>query len=76
RPNRDFCYGTTHEEPIVDMAIDTIKSYKQLPLNLYQIQTKFRYEIRPRFGVMRAREFIMIVAYSFHVTSQCLRNTY
>ncbi|BCL52366.1 proline--tRNA ligase [Francisella tularensis subsp. holarctica FSC022] len=76
RHNRDFCYGPTHEEPIVDMARDTIKSYKQLPLNLYQIQTKFRDEIRPRFGVMRAREFIMKDAYSFHENSQCLRNTY
>ncbi|WP_150464547.1 proline--tRNA ligase [Francisella sp. XLW-1] len=76
RHERDFCYGPTHEEPIVDMARDTIKSYKQLPLNLYQIQTKFRDEIRPRFGVMRAREFIMKDAYSFHENSECLHNTY
>ncbi|GAB4222891.1 MAG: proline--tRNA ligase [Francisella sp.] len=76
RHNRNFCYGPTHEEPIVDMARDIIKSYKQLPLNLYQIQTKFRDEIRPRFGVMRAREFIMKDAYSFHENAQCLRNTY
>ena len=76
RHGRDFCYGPTHEEPIVDMARDTIKSYKQLPLNLYQIQTKFRDEIRPRFGVMRAREFIMKDAYSFHENTGCLQNTY
>ncbi|QIW10606.1 proline--tRNA ligase [Francisella sp. LA112445] len=76
RHDRDFCYGPTHEEPIVDMARDTIKSYKQLPLNLYQIQTKFRDEIRPRFGVMRAREFIMKDSYSFHENSECLNNTY
>jgi prolyl-tRNA synthetase len=76
RHGRDFCYGPTHEEPIVDMARDTIKSYKQLPLNLYQIQTKFRDEIRPRFGVMRAREFIMKDAYSFHENIECLHNTY
>lgn len=76
RNDRDFCYGPTHEEPIVDMARDTIKSYKQLPLNLYQIQTKFRDEIRPRFGVMRSREFIMKDAYSFHENMECLHNTY
>ena len=76
RHGRDFCYGPTHEEPIVDMARDTIKSYKQLPLNIYQIQTKFRDEIRPRFGVMRAREFIMKDAYSFHENAECLHNTY
>ncbi|MED7818521.1 MULTISPECIES: proline--tRNA ligase [unclassified Francisella] len=76
RHERDFCYGPTHEEPIVDMARDTIKSYKQLPLNLYQIQTKFRDEIRPRFGVMRAREFIMKDSYSFHENIDCLHNTY
>lgn len=76
RHSRDFCYGPTHEEPIVDMARDTIKSYKQLPLNLYQIQTKFRDEIRPRFGVMRAREFIMKDSYSFHENIDCLHNTY
>ncbi|BCD90350.1 proline--tRNA ligase [Francisella halioticida] len=76
RHGRDFCYGPTHEEPIVDMARDTIKSYKQLPLNLYQIQTKFRDEIRPRFGVMRAREFIMKDSYSFHENSKCLNSTY
>lgn len=76
RHDRDFCYGPTHEEPIVDMARDTIKSYKQLPLNLYQIQTKFRDEIRPRFGVMRAREFIMKDAYSFHENEECLHKSY
>ena len=76
RHGRDFCYGPTHEEPIVDMARATIKSYRQLPLNLYQIQTKFRDETRPRFGVMRAREFIMKDAYSFHANAECLHNTY
>ncbi len=76
RHGRHFCYGPTHEEPIIDMARATIKSYKQLPLNLYQIQTKFRDEIRPRFGVMRAREFIMKDAYSFHENMDCLHNTY
>ncbi len=76
RHNRDFCYGPTHEEPIVDIARKEIKSYKQLPLNLYQIQTKFRDEIRPRFGVMRAREFIMKDAYSFHNSYKCLEETY
>ncbi|WP_395946489.1 proline--tRNA ligase [Caedibacter taeniospiralis] len=76
RHHRDFCYGPTHEEPIVDIARKEIKSYKQLPLNLYQIQTKFRDEIRPRFGVMRAREFIMKDAYSFHSSYECLEETY
>ena len=76
RHNRDFYYGPTHEEPIVDIARKEIKSYKQLPLNLYQIQTKFRDEIRPRFGAMRAREFIMKDAYSFHSNDECLENTY
>ena len=76
RHGRDFCYGPTHEEPIVDMIRDTVNSYKQLPLNLYQIQTKFRDEIRPRFGVMRSREFIMKDAYSFHETDDCLHSTY
>lgn len=76
RHHRDFCYGPTHEEPIVDIARKEIKSYKQLPINLYQIQTKFRDEIRPRFGVMRAREFIMKDAYSFHATQACLEKTY
>ncbi len=76
RHGRDFYYGPSHEEPIVDMVRDTVKSYKQLPLNLYQIQTKFRDEIRPRFGVMRSREFIMKDAYSFHENVDCLHNTY
>ena len=76
RHKRDFCYGPTHEEVITDIARKEIRSYKQLPLNLYQIQTKFRDEIRPRFGVMRSREFIMKDAYSFHETNQCLNHTY
>ncbi len=76
RHNREFCFGPTHEEPIVAMARKEINSYKQLPLNLYQIQTKFRDEIRPRFGVMRAREFIMKDAYSFHANSESLNQTY
>jgi prolyl-tRNA synthetase len=66
RHQRDFCFGPTHEEVITDVARREIKSYRQLPLNFYQIQTKFRDEIRPRFGVMRAREFLMKDAYSFH----------
>lgn len=76
RHQREFCYGPTHEEVITDIARREIRSYKQLPLNYYQIQTKFRDEIRPRFGVMRAREFIMKDAYSFHETQECLENTY
>ena len=76
RHQREFCYGPTHEEVITDIARREIRSYKQLPLNFYQIQTKFRDEIRPRFGVMRAREFIMKDAYSFHENQQCLENTY
>jgi prolyl-tRNA synthetase len=66
RHERDFCFGPTHEEVITDIARKDIRSYRQLPVNFYQIQTKFRDEIRPRFGVMRAREFIMKDAYSFH----------
>ena len=66
RHDRDFCFGPTHEEVITDIARRELKSYRQLPINFYQIQTKFRDEIRPRFGVMRAREFIMKDAYSFH----------
>jgi prolyl-tRNA synthetase len=66
RHERDFCFGPTHEEVITDIARKEIRSYRQLPLNFYQIQTKFRDEIRPRFGVMRAREFLMKDAYSFH----------
>jgi prolyl-tRNA synthetase len=76
RHDRDFCFGPTHEETIVALARQELKSYKQLPLNLYQIQTKFRDETRPRFGVMRAREFCMKDAYSFHLTSDCLQKTY
>ncbi|EUJ09687.1 prolyl-tRNA synthetase [Methylophilaceae bacterium 11] len=76
RHERDFCFGPTHEEVITDIARKEINSYKQLPLNFYQIQTKFRDEIRPRFGVMRAREFLMKDAYSFHTSYDCLQNTY
>ena len=76
RHERDFCYGPTHEEVIVDYARQELKSYKQLPVNYYQIQLKFRDEIRPRFGVMRAREFIMKDAYSFHADQASLDETY
>lgn len=76
RHNRDFCVGPTHEEVITDMIRREIKSYKQLPANFYQIQTKFRDEIRPRFGVMRSREFIMKDAYSFHSNRESLQTTY
>ena len=76
RYQRDFCFGPTHEEVITDIARREIKSYRQLPLTLYQIQTKFRDEIRPRFGVMRAREFVMKDAYSFHVDDAGLEETY
>lgn len=76
RHERDFCFGPTHEEVITDIARKEIKSYKQLPLNFYQIQTKFRDEIRPRFGVMRAREFVMKDAYSFHTSLESLEQTY
>jgi len=76
RAGRDFCFGPTHEEVITDFARKEIKSYKQLPITYYQIQTKFRDEIRPRFGVMRAREFLMKDAYSFHLSSDCLKETY
>ena len=76
RHQRDFCFGPTHEEVITDIARREIKSYRQLPLNLYQIQTKFRDEIRPRFGVMRAREFVMKDAYSFHADVASLEQTY
>ena len=76
RHNRDFCIGPTHEEVITDLARNNISSYRQLPLNLYQIQTKFRDETRPRFGVMRAREFIMKDAYSFHTSEESLQETY
>ncbi len=76
RHERDFCFGPTHEEVITDIARKEIRSYRQLPLNFYQIQTKFRDEIRPRFGVMRAREFMMKDAYSFHVNYQDLEREY
>ncbi|SFM58886.1 prolyl-tRNA synthetase [Ectothiorhodospira mobilis] len=76
RHERDFCFGPTHEEVITDLVRREINSYRQLPLNLYQIQTKFRDEIRPRFGVMRAREFIMKDAYSFHADAESLQHTY
>jgi prolyl-tRNA synthetase len=76
RHQRDFCFGPTHEEVITDVARREIKSYRQLPVNFYQIQMKFRDEIRPRFGVMRAREFLMKDAYSFHASKDSLAETY
>ena len=76
RKDADFCYGPTHEEVITDFARNELRSYKQLPINFYQIQTKFRDEIRPRFGVMRAREFLMKDAYSFHMTPECMAREY
>lgn len=76
RHNRDFVLGPTHEEVITDLVRREVTSYKQLPLNLFQIQTKFRDERRPRFGVMRAREFLMKDAYSFHLSQECLQKTY
>jgi prolyl-tRNA synthetase len=76
RHDRDFCAGPTHEEVITDLMRNELNSYKQLPINLYQIQTKFRDEIRPRFGLMRGREFIMKDAYSFHADQPSLQVTY
>jgi len=76
RHEREFCYGPTHEEVITDLARQELRSYKQLPVTFYQIQTKFRDEIRPRFGVMRAREFLMKDAYSFHLDKTSLQKTY
>ncbi|SEI65560.1 prolyl-tRNA synthetase [Allopseudospirillum japonicum] len=76
RHERDFCVGPTHEEVITDLIRKEVRSYRQLPANFYQIQTKFRDEIRPRFGVMRAREFIMKDAYSFHLDEASLKQTY
>ncbi len=76
RHQRDFCFGPTHEEVISDVVRREVKSYRQLPLNFYQIQTKFRDEIRPRFGVMRGREFVMKDAYSFHTSYDDLQATY
>ena len=76
RHQRDFCVGPTHEEVITDLMRNELNSYKQLPINLYQIQTKFRDEIRPRFGLMRGREFVMKDAYSFHLNQASLQETY
>ncbi len=76
RKKAEYCYGPTHEEVVTDFARNQLQSYKQLPINFYQIQTKFRDEIRPRFGVMRAREFVMKDAYSFHLTHECLEREY
>lgn len=76
RHQREFCFGPTHEEIITDLARNELRSYKQLPANYYQIQTKFRDEIRPRFGVMRSREFLMKDAYSFHMDQESLQQTY
>lgn len=76
RHNRDFVLGPTHEEVVTALVRNEVSSYKQLPLNLYQIQTKFRDEVRPRFGIMRGREFLMKDAYSFHLDQDCLQSTY
>lgn len=76
RHNRDFCIGPTHEEVVTDLARNELNSYRQLPITFYQVQTKFRDETRPRFGVMRSREFIMKDAYSFHETEESLNETY
>ncbi|MBN4079251.1 proline--tRNA ligase [Beggiatoa alba] len=76
RHNREFCFGPTHEEVITDLCRRELRSYKQLPATFYQIQTKFRDETRPRFGIMRAREFLMKDAYSFHATQDSLQQTY
>jgi prolyl-tRNA synthetase len=76
RQSRDFVLGPTHEEVITSLVKNEVNSYKQLPLNLYQVQTKFRDEIRPRFGIMRSREFTMKDAYSFHLDQSCLETTY
>jgi len=76
RHEREYCFGPTHEEVVTDIARRELKSHKQLPINLYQIQTKFRDEIRPRFGVMRAREFLMKDAYSFHLDQDSLEQGY
>ncbi len=76
RHDREFCYGPTHEEVITDLVRKEVKSYKQLPLTFYQIQTKFRDEVRPRFGIMRGREFMMKDAYSFHPDEESVNKTY
>ena len=76
RHNREFCLGPTHEEIITDIIRNEVRSYKQLPANFYQVQNKFRDEVRPRFGVMRSREFLMKDAYTFHLDDACLKSTY
>ncbi|MBD5771784.1 proline--tRNA ligase [Marinomonas colpomeniae] len=76
RHGREYCLGPTHEEVITDLARNELTSYKQLPMNFFQIQTKFRDEVRPRFGVMRSREFCMKDAYSFHINEESLQETY
>ena len=76
RHDREFCYGPTHEEIITDIVRKEVKSYKKLPLILYQIQTKFRDEVRPRYGIMRGREFMMKDAYSFHADDESAKDTY
>lgn len=76
RHERDFCFGPTHEEVITDLARNELRSHRQLPVNYYQIQTKFRDETRPRFGILRAREFLMKDAYSFHIDQESLEETY
>ncbi len=76
RHEREYCFGPTFEEVITDLIRKEVSSYKQLPINLFQISTKFRDEIRPRFGVMRAREFVMKDSYSFHNNEECLNNAY
>ena len=76
RHDRDFCLGPTHEEVITDVIRSTVKSYKELPLNIYQIQTKFRDEVRPRYGIMRGREFLMKDSYSFNIDEDSLQETY
>src|SRR5499427_191108 len=76
RYERDFCFGPTHEEVVTDIVRREVRSYRELPLNLYQIQVKFRDELRPRFGLMRGREFIMKDAYSFHASEEDLQREY
>jgi prolyl-tRNA synthetase len=76
RHERDFCLGPTHEEIVTDLVRSAVRSYRELPFNLYQIQTKFRDEVRPRFGLMRGREFIMKDAYSFHADVEDCRREY
>ncbi|MDC0453921.1 proline--tRNA ligase [Gammaproteobacteria bacterium] len=76
RHDRDFCLGPTHEEVITDVIRSNVKSYKELPLNIYQIQTKFRDEVRPRYGIMRGREFLMKDSYSFNIDEESLQETY